>query len=188
MTACGLDMIHSSFKHGLQSIRDRWSIPRNLRQSLESIDPESVDRIVFVCKGNVCRSPYAEASLRSMGFNTTSCGLDVQVVSPPPETAVVVARERGVDVAGHQSRSIHSLVLGPADCLVAMSVEHLSQLSEYGRTSGSQVTLLGIWCKKARLRIRDPFGCDEKSFVESFDLIDQGIRGLVGCLALRRQR
>ena len=44
--------------------------------SLKKIDWTSVERLIFVCKGNICRSAYAEALARSAGVESLSFGLD----------------------------------------------------------------------------------------------------------------
>ncbi len=40
------------------------------------IDWDSIDRLVFVCKGNICRSAYAEVVAKSIGIDSISCGID----------------------------------------------------------------------------------------------------------------
>lgn len=85
--------------------------------------------MLFVCTGNQCRSPMAEAMLRRLAEG--GCPLEVGSAgtvgdgTPPPEHAVAVMAERGLDIDGRPSRRLTPAVLEGADLIIAMSRQHL---------------------------------------------------------------
>ncbi len=112
-----------------------------------------IDRLVFVCKGNICRSSFAEAVARSKGWPAESFGLDVERSQSADEEANKVALMLGVDMTDHGSRSIHDAVFSPGDCLVAMEPEQLVALQgmkERFRLPGYIVGHLGCVASSSR--------------------------------------
>ena len=62
-----------------------------------------VKRLVFVCKGNICRSAYGEAGGEA-GVPAVSCGLQANSGSPADPIALVVSSQRALDLSLHRSR------------------------------------------------------------------------------------
>lgn len=138
------------------------------------VDWQSVERLVFVCKGNICRSAYAEAVARSLDIEAVSCGLDAVVGAPADEAAARIARERGFSLDEHKSTPMTSLQLRDTDLLVAMEpwqTEFLREnlLSEHSRT------LLGIWTRPVFPFIQDPFGYSPVYFDKCFERIEDSV-------------
>jgi protein-tyrosine phosphatase len=151
-------------------------------QRYRSIDWSRVDRLVFICKGNICRSPYAEARAHHLGLETVSFGIGADKDVPANAAAVVAARARGIDLGQARARRDVDLVLGPGDLLIGMEPAHARAVEHLSHERCCQVTLLGLWSKPARPYIGDPFGRSEDFFARCFMTIDSGIdrlRGLV---------
>src|ERR1035441_957189 len=68
-----------------------------LLSSLERLDWHSVQRLVFVCKGNICRSAYGEEKAKNLGIQAISFGLDAKGENPATEMAIRLAWIRGID-------------------------------------------------------------------------------------------
>ncbi|MGH9056524.1 MAG: hypothetical protein ACRDYY_11790 [Acidimicrobiales bacterium] len=90
--------------------------------------------VLFVCTGNRCRSPMAEALLRShlaerrADLRSSSAGFAADGLPPPPEV-VQVMRDIGLDVAAHRSRRVRPATLEGFDLVVAMTRQHLAELT-----------------------------------------------------------
>jgi protein-tyrosine-phosphatase/peptidoglycan/xylan/chitin deacetylase (PgdA/CDA1 family) len=153
-------------------------------RSLRRIDFARVRRLVFACKGNICRSPYAEAQARRLGIAAISVGTEAIVGAPADANAIRLSAERGLSLAAHRSRPLRSLELKDSDLVVAMEPEHVSMLRQYCDVAGAQLTLLGIWGTPAILSIPDPYGRPDACFLKAFGLIE----GSMGALYRRLNR
>jgi len=84
-------------------------------------------RLLFVCTGNICRSPMAEGLMKVLlppapGRHITVCSAGTQAVDGlPAETGAVRAvREHGADIAGHRSRAIDGSLIASANLILVM--------------------------------------------------------------------
>lgn len=144
------------------------------------IDWRQVSRVIFVCKGNICRSPFAEQCLRAAGIATLSAGLDAQPGRPVDTGAARVAARRGISLAHHRSLHVSSLELAAGDLLVAFEPDHAKRLRQFsaGRP-GIQVTLIGLWSPRPwAIYLHDPYGLPEDYFEICFNRIEQGLEGI----------
>lgn len=95
-------------------------------------------RVLFVCSGNICRSPAAAAYFRHRvtalgwaGLEADSAGtLGILGQSICPDAARVL-REIGIESAGHRSKDVRSEDVRAADWIVAMEREHLDWLARH---------------------------------------------------------
>jgi len=122
---------------------DRWEVVRAGVVSADQVGVQLCCVVVFVCTGNTCRSPLAEAlckkrlaerlgcavdELPRRGFLVLSAGVGAFPGDPAAEHAVLVARDYGADLAGHSSRSLNPELVFQADYLVCMTRSHLQAL------------------------------------------------------------
>jgi protein-tyrosine-phosphatase len=143
--------------------------------SLERIDWNSVRRLVFICKGNICRSAYAEAKAHAVGLSTSSLGLEAVSGVPANESAIRAARLRDVNLTDHRTRGLAEFHFQTGDLLIAMEPVQASLLQTRGLPEGIQLTLLGLFCVPPRPHLEDPFGLSEAYFATCFGLIDDAI-------------
>ena len=138
-----------------------------------------VKRLVFVCKGNICRSAYGEARARESGVPAVSCGLQADSGSPADPIALVVSSQRALDLSLHRSRAVTDVPVLPGDLFVAMEPWQGKQLRRLRENPDVQVTLLGLWHSQPRPHIEDPYGLDTLYFETCFTIIDDAIRHIV---------
>lgn len=149
---------------------------------LKVIHPKRIECLVFVCRGNVCRSPYAESAAKALGFCAVSCGVDVRYSAPAEANAVRAALLRGKDISGHMSRSILDLKIQKTDYLVAMDLSVLSVLRDVASRVGCQVTLIGLWGNPPVKEVEDPYGMSVRAFIDCYEKIDRALDGLLKCI------
>jgi len=138
------------------------------------IDWSAVERVVFVCKGNICRSAFAEVVARSVGIEAVSCGLSTIVDAPANKDAVRAARELGFDLEDHKTTPIMYLVLKKTDLLVAMEPWHAVFLDKHLYRQQHR-TLLGLWLRPASPCIPDPYGLSPVYFRTCFTYIEKSV-------------
>jgi protein-tyrosine phosphatase len=102
----------------LEHVRTRALYAIGVYGSLREVNWAAVRRLVFVCKGNICRSPYACTRARSMGVTAVSFGLDASGGDPADPRAVKNALVRGMDLSRHQSTRLESARLVDGDLVI----------------------------------------------------------------------
>ncbi|MEP4546041.1 MAG: hypothetical protein ABJ000_07665 [Saccharospirillum sp.] len=120
------------------------------------------ERFVFVCVGNICRSPLAEAMAKSKGYNAISYGLDTRGDDYADPRAIAFAQKHKLNLAQHRTRKIEDYIEYEGDLIVGMEPGHL--LSLKGKNYMSDVTLLGLYAPKAMAYIHDPYNTNSHYF------------------------
>jgi len=142
------------------------------------IEWAAVRRLVFVCAGNICRSPYAEARARVRGLNASSFGLRAIDGAPAYWRAIDNAAVRGVPLTAHAGRSLAAFRLQPGDLVLGMELDHVRSHAARWRAAGAQVSLLGLWSHDTMPFIQDPYSRRDRYFQVCFARIDAAIDGL----------
>lgn len=143
----------------------------------QKINWHSIDRLVFVCKGNICRSAFAEAVARSAGVEAISCGVDTRNGYAANDGAIKTARLKGLDLDDHKTTTIQSLTFSDSDMLVAMEPWHVDYLR---KNIGDNCTLLGLWGCPESPYIQDPYGLSDEYFKNCFDYIENSVHEIAG--------
>jgi len=108
-------------------------------------------RVLFVCEGNTCRSPMAEAmAQRILGnkFCVESAGINAHYGAPASPDAIEVMDEKGLDIRGHSARGIDSVDTSAFESVVAMD----AAIAQSIRSRGADPTII------VKLDIPDPIG------------------------------
>jgi len=137
-----------------------------------------VRRLVFVCTGNICRSPYAEARCRELGLAASSFGIRAGAGTPADATGQRVAAGRGIDLTWHRARAASQVPLERHDLVLCFTPAQARAIRASARAAGAQVSLLGLWCRPIRPHLPDPFGHGPGAFVACFGVIDEALVAL----------
>lgn len=150
-------------------------------------------RILFVCMGNICRSPTAEAVMRKLvddaGLSNCifvdSAGThDYHIGEAPDPRAQNAARRRGYDLSMLRARQVASDDFGKFDLLLAMDFNNLAVLQSLSPVEAAKK--LGLLMPYATNRrssiVHDPYYRSAKDFDLVLDCIEDGCRGLLQSL------
>jgi len=136
-------------------------------------------RLIFACRGNVCRSPYAEYRARDLGFHAISCGIDTTAGKPATDAAQFEAGRRGIDLSAHRTTRIQSIEFRDDDLLLAMEPWHMDRIRSLDIEIPGGTVLLGQVDPRDPIRyIPDPYGLAPELFQYCFDRIDAAILAL----------
>jgi protein-tyrosine phosphatase len=140
---------------------------------------EGVTRLVFVCRGNICRSAMAEAVARTLDFPACSFGTRTHLGKPANPGMVEAAARLGYDLSGHRTTPLEQYDESAGDLVLVFEPGHLDELqSGVGREW--QVELLGAWAQPRRAYIHDPFDGTAQYYARVARLIEVAVVNLVG--------
>jgi protein-tyrosine phosphatase len=154
-------------------------------------------RILFVCMGNICRSPSAERLfsrlVRDLGLEgrllADSAGThDYNLGLPADSQAALAAARRGIDLGGHRARQVSAEDFRRCDYVIAMDRANLRTLRAICPEPYHHKLhlLLDFADAPAPREVPDPYGGDLDAFDRVLDLLESGVRGLLGHLAGHR--
>lgn len=147
-------------------------------------------RILFVCTGNICRSPTAEAVMRA---RLAAAGLDHAVDSagiqgfhagePPHTPAIRAAAVRGYDLLPLRARKLERADFRRFDLLLAMDRGHFDRMRRLAVAGPGRLGLfLDFTPGLAGRDVPDPYYGGSADFEQVLDLVEAGCDGLVAAL------
>lgn len=146
-------------------------------------------RLLFVCTGNICRSPTAEAVARAV---SDRFGLDWRVDSAgtgrwhvgerPDVRAIAAGASRGYDLRGLRARQLERRDFYEFDRLIALDSMHLSEMRRMRPShSTAQLSLMLDWAEDVpEADVPDPYYGDETDFDLVIDLVERAVMGMAG--------
>lgn len=146
--------------------------------------------IMFVCTGNLCRSPMAAGLLRQQldreglagRYEVVSTGVWAVDDHPASANAISVMAERGVDIADHIARTIRATDVAEADLILVMSQEHEQMIRNTWPQYAWKVHRLSEMIGK-RKDVRDPYGGSVQEYRVCADTlaeyIEQGLERIL---------
>ena len=147
--------------------------------------------LLFVCLGNICRSPLTEAAFRA---EARKAGLDVDVDSagtgdwhvgsPPDRRAQAEALRQGIDISGYCARQVQAEDFRRFDHIVALDAKNLADLRAIMPADASaRLSLLLDHVPGMEGRsVADPYFGDDAGFAETWGEVTLGAQALVRAL------
>ena len=168
----------------------RWRNPLRRADSADEGGSEPDYRVLFVCMGNICRSPSVEGVFRGivsrelpdLHIEIDSAGThDYHVGEPPDPRAQRAAQRRGIDLSGLRARRVTADDFERFDLVVAMDPLNVVVLEELcPPEQRSRIRLLLEFAPEAgRSDVPDPYYGGSNGFEYVLDLAEQASRGLV---------
>ena len=147
-------------------------------------------KVLFVCTGNICRSPTAEGVFDKLvkeagladDVHVESAGTTAYHVGEPPDRrSQAAARQRGIDLSQQRARQVNESDLRTFDYILAMDEGHLNDLARMARTPpGTRLSrFLDFAPDRLEQDVPDPYYGGPNGFENVLDLIEDASRGLL---------
>lgn len=153
---------------------------------------EQTANILFICTGNICRSPFAEGLFTKLalqngykGLFAESAGLMALPGNAATDLAQQVAAEHGVDLSNHRAKSATEERVGRADLILVMEKSHEVTLLSYFPKATNKARLIRHFARfgsKTR-GIADPYGLNYDAYRFCFLDIEDAVTGLIQFLS-----
>lgn len=147
-------------------------------------------RVLFVCLGNICRSPTAEGVFRRIveeaglaaEVEIDSCALiDVHAGNPPDGRATAAAARRGIDLSRQRARRVTETDFERFDLVLGMDHDVVETLRARAPREHVHKVLpfLGLDVPSAGREVPDPYYGGARGFEDVLDLVEEGARALL---------
>jgi len=154
-------------------------------------------RILFVCMGNICRSPTAEGVFRSL-VRERAPGMDIEIDSagthdyhigdPPDRRSIEAAARRGIDLRSLRARMVDEADFERFDLILAMDrLNHATLRDRSPAQYRERIRLFMEFADADTVDVPDPYYGGPLGFETVLDLVEEASNGLVAHL-LEMQR
>ena len=152
-------------------------------------------RVLFVCMGNICRSPTAEGVFRHHAsvaglidrLEIDSAGTHAYHVGDPPDhRATAAAARRGISLEGIRARRVTIDDFERFDVILAMDADNLERLrAEAADEHHGKIRLFLEYTDRREIEVPDPYYGGAAGFERVLDLVEEASRGLLETLFKR---
>ena len=156
---------------------------RFMRNSKRLTSNDVRRNIVFVCRGNIIRSPMAEALLKKLcaslrDLSVTSAGLHAVPGMKADSRAEAVAREFGVSLVNHRTKLLNRELVTAAEAIFVMDCFNEAELLARYPESRHKIFMLGDYADPSAFEIADPYNGDVDSVRRCYATLHRSIEGL----------
>lgn len=165
----------------LRHAPDRWLHPLRRRAALSRLAGQAPEAVLFVCHGNIYRSPFAAyAFARSVASAAVDSAGFVGPDRPSPDDAIARAARAGVDLTPHRSRLLTEESVRGADLIVVVNVAQRREVCARWRVDRSKVLVLGDLDPEpiATREIEDPWRGEPEVLHRSYARVERCVREL----------
>lgn len=141
-----------------------------------------INKVLFVCVGNICRSPMAEGLFKQALPDRAvfSAGLSAMVGDQADPLSIQLMWEYGIDIRAHRARGLAGWMISETDLIVTMDQDQKRFIEQRYPTAKGKVVRIG---EGGNYDIPDPYQQGLPVFRQSFNLIAQGIDQLAERIA-----
>ncbi len=153
--------------------------------------PSPVRSVLFLCKGNICRSPLAEVYFasqirrRNQSMLVRSAGIETTPGKPAHTFAKEIALQHGISLASHSTTPLYYDLIHGSDLVVVMEVAQKDRVVKLYPQAKPKVFVLGQFCRTGSWDIDDPYSGTQDDFRVCFERIRDSCDRLLDHILIR---
>lgn len=167
-----------------------WWRHRRVLTELQSSGGGVVRRILFVCYGNICRSPLAELYARKLmpELEVASAGFHETVGRSAPDWFQAIAAELGINLSAWRSKRVDSAQVEWAQLVLLADAMNLQRFKREFPDAAPKATLLGLFASTPHPSIEDPYNLDASGARSAAQDVAAAVEGLVAWSRVHRSK